>query len=121
MENIQEGEELITPQEPGGINPNAITDKETTPLVHLYRAEVGRLAQYRQRLGTFSFLEARLSQQQSKNNKDTTTNWTVTITSALVAFSLGSESTAHYFFGFSKYRFFLFCSLLVNLTRRLNR
>jgi uncharacterized membrane protein len=42
---------------------------------------VTRLTAYRQRL-------------------DTTTNWAVSITGVLVAFSLGSPQTSHYIFGF---------------------
>ena len=44
-----------------------------------YRGEIGRLTAYRQRM-------------------DSTTNWAVTITSALIAFSLGNSTLPHYFF-----------------------
>jgi len=45
-------------------------------LVHLYRAEVGRLTAYRQRL-------------------DTTTNWAITSSALVTTFSLGNSSIPH--------------------------
>ena len=68
----------------------AISDKEVTPLVHLFRGEVGRLTAYRQRM-------------------DMTTNWAVSMTGVLVAFSLGSKDTPHFFFAFITMLQFFFC------------
>ena len=51
----------------------------TNALIHLYRGEMGRQAQYRLRL-------------------DTSTNWSITVTAAMVVFSLGNERIPHYFF-----------------------
>src|ERR1051326_2065679 len=47
-----------------------------TALVHLYRAEVGRMTAYRQRL-------------------DTTTNWAITSSALVTTFSLGNASIPH--------------------------
>src|ERR1051326_628143 len=47
-----------------------------TALVHLYRAEVGRMTAYRQRL-------------------DTTTNWAITSSALVTTFSLGNDSIPH--------------------------
>src|SRR5690348_18318952 len=47
-----------------------------TALVHLYRAEVGRLTAYRQRL-------------------DTTTNWSITSSALVTTFSLGNATIPH--------------------------
>ena len=47
-----------------------------TALVHLYRAEVGRMTAYRQRL-------------------DTTTNWAITSSALVTTFSLGNNSIPH--------------------------
>jgi uncharacterized membrane protein len=58
-----------TPQEPlsvGGL----------TAVVHLYRAEVGRMTSYRQRL-------------------DTTTNWSITSSALVTTFSLGNPTIPH--------------------------
>jgi len=57
-----------------------------------YRGDVTRLTSYRQRL-------------------DATTNWAVTLTSVLVAFSLGSNTTGHYFFGFILILQLFFCGV----------
>jgi uncharacterized membrane protein len=48
-----------------------------TALVHLYRGELGRMTMYRVRL-------------------DTTTNWAVGTSAALVSFTLGAENVPHY-------------------------
>src|ERR687884_1451668 len=53
------------------LNPGALN-----ALVHLYRAEVGRMTTYRQRL-------------------DTTTNWAVTSSALITTFALGNNSVTH--------------------------
>lgn len=52
----------------------------TTPLVHLYRGELGRMTTYRVRL-------------------DTTTNWAVGTSAAVISFVLGSADAPHYVLG----------------------
>src|SRR5437016_13129142 len=47
-----------------------------TAVVHLYRAEVGRMTSYRQRL-------------------DTTTNWSITSSALVTTFSLGNQTIPH--------------------------
>jgi uncharacterized membrane protein len=54
-----------------GLGPTALN-----AIVHLYRAEVGRMTAYRQRL-------------------DTTTNWAITSSALVTTFSLGNGSIAH--------------------------
>jgi uncharacterized membrane protein len=49
---------------------------QLTALIHLYRAEVGRLTTYRQRL-------------------DTTTNWSITSSALVTTFSLGNAAIPH--------------------------
>lgn len=57
-----------------------ITPKDyPTALVHLYRGEVGRMVVYRTRL-------------------DTTTNWAVGTTAAMVSFALGNAQVPHFVF-----------------------
>lgn len=51
----------------------------TNSLIHLYRGEMGRQAQYRLRL-------------------DTSTNWAITTTAAMTVFSLGNRDIPHYFY-----------------------
>lgn len=57
------------PQEP-------LSTAGLTALVHLYRAEVGRMTTYRQRL-------------------DTTTNWSITSSTLVTTFSLGNATISH--------------------------
>lgn len=52
----------------------------TMPLVHLYRGELQRMTSYRVRL-------------------DTTTNWAVGTTAAVVSFVLGNQNTPHFVLG----------------------
>ncbi len=67
-----------------------LEDKEALgALVHLYRAEVGLMGAYRIRL-------------------DTTTNWAVATTAALVSFSLGNSSVPHLMFLLLAYLNFVF-------------
>lgn len=50
----------------------------TNSIIHLYRGEMSRLLAYRVRL-------------------DTCTNWAVTVTAAMIVFSLGQDKIPHYF------------------------
>ena len=61
---------VVAPQ-PEGLSSGALNG-----LVHLYRAEVGRMTTYRQRL-------------------DTTTNWAVTSSALVTTFSLGNNQISH--------------------------
>jgi uncharacterized membrane protein len=54
----------------------ALPSSALNALVHLYRAEVGRLTAYRQRL-------------------DTSTNWAITSSALVTTFSLGNQSIPH--------------------------
>jgi uncharacterized membrane protein len=58
-----------TPQE-------ALSNRAVNALVHLYRAEVGRMTAYRQRL-------------------DTSTNWAITSSALVTTFSLGNAAIPH--------------------------
>src|SRR5919198_2738901 len=57
-------------------SPNARSSTVINALVHLYRAEVGRLTTYRVRL-------------------DTTTNWTITTSVLVTTFSFTNEQVPH--------------------------
>ena len=58
-----------------------ISPKDVPPaLIHLYRGELGRMTTYRVRL-------------------DTTTNWAVGTTAAVITFAIGSRELPHYVFG----------------------
>lgn len=69
-----------------------MADDLTTPLVHLYRGELGRMTMYRVRL-------------------DTTTNWAVGTTAAVISFVLGSSEAPHYVLGIALLLDFGFVSL----------
>ncbi len=56
-----------------------IPKDQTTALIHLYRGEIARMAVYRTRL-------------------DTTTNWAVGTTAAMVSFALGNPQMPHFVF-----------------------
>jgi uncharacterized membrane protein len=58
-----------------------LSSNTVTALVHLYRAEVGRMTSYRQRL-------------------DTTTNWAITSSALVTTFSLGNAAIPHVAFLF---------------------
>ncbi|MBB6098790.1 putative membrane protein [Deinobacterium chartae] len=61
-------------------------------LIHLYRAEVGRMTAYRARL-------------------DTTTNWAVVTTAGLASFALGNENVTHTVFVFAMFLNYFFLHL----------
>ncbi|WP_102126130.1 DUF2270 domain-containing protein [Deinococcus planocerae] len=61
-------------------------------LIHLYRAEVGKMTAYRQRL-------------------DTTTNWAVVTTAGLASFALGNPDNSHVTFLFAMFLNYYFLRL----------
>lgn len=61
-------------------------------LIHLYRAEVGRMTAYRGRL-------------------DTTTNWAIVTTAGLTSFALGSPQNSHAIFLFAMFMNYFFLHL----------
>jgi uncharacterized membrane protein len=63
--------EPLPPKEPERLDPGALQ-----ALIHLYRAEVGRMVTYRQRL-------------------DTTTNWAITSSALVTTFSIGNLLIPH--------------------------
>lgn len=70
-----------------------MADKDdTTPLIHLYRGELGRMTMYRVRL-------------------DTTTNWAVGTTAAVISFVLGTHEAPHYVLGLALLLDFAFLHL----------
>src|SRR4051794_27503699 len=58
------------------VEPEALSATALNALAHLYRAEVGRMTAYRQRL-------------------DTTTNWAITSSALVTTFSLGNPTIPH--------------------------
>ena len=77
--------------------PSAITEASystntANALIHLYRAEVGKLTSYRQRL-------------------DTTTNWAVVTSAGLASFALGDPGNSHATFLFSMFMNYFFLHL----------
>jgi uncharacterized membrane protein len=75
---------LLTSVEAPARSPNA-----TNALIHLYRAEVGRMTAYRQRL-------------------DTTTNWGITSSALVTTFALGNNEISHAAFLFLMFINFFF-------------
>ncbi|WP_110886660.1 DUF2270 domain-containing protein [Deinococcus yavapaiensis] len=61
-------------------------------LIHLYRAEVGKMTAYRSRL-------------------DTTTNWAIVTTAGLTSFALGSRENSHAIFLFAMFMNYFFLHL----------
>ncbi len=61
-------------------------------LIHLYRAEVGKMVAYRGRL-------------------DTTTNWSIVTTAGLTSFALGSRDNSHAIFLFAMFMVYFFLHL----------
>ncbi len=64
----------------------------TNALIHLYRAEVGKMTAYRQRL-------------------DITTNWSVVTTTGLASFALGNPANSHVTFLFAMFLNYYFLRL----------
>lgn len=82
---------------PGALVDHALTDlsystNTTNALIHLYRAEVGKMTAYRQRL-------------------DMTTNWSVVTTAGLASFALGDPTNSHATFLFAMFMNYFFLRL----------
>lgn len=85
-----------------GGGPGAVLDRTLTELsystnaanalIHLYRAEVGKMTAYRQRL-------------------DMTTNWSVVTTAGLASFALGNPNNSHATFLFAMFMNYFFLRL----------
>lgn len=70
----------------------ALSPMQLTGLIHLYRAEIGRLTAFRTRL-------------------DTTTSWTVTTTAIVSTLALGNKDVSHAAFIFLMFALFFFLQL----------
>ncbi|MEW6420793.1 MAG: DUF2270 domain-containing protein [Deinococcota bacterium] len=82
---------------PGTVLDHKLTDvsyssNTTNALIHLYRAEVGKMTAYRQRL-------------------DMTTNWAVVTTAGLASFALGNPNNSHATFLFAMFMNYFFLRL----------
>lgn len=82
---------------PGALLDGALTDRDystntANALIHLYRAEVGKMTAYRQRL-------------------DMTTNWSVVTTAGLASFALGDPNNSHATFLFAMFMNYFFLRL----------
>lgn len=81
----------------GAVAANAISEvsystNQANALIHLYRAEVGKMTAYRQRL-------------------DMTTNWSVVTTAGLASFALGDVRNSHATFLFAMFMNYFFLRL----------
>lgn len=81
----------MTPTSEKLTEPNYSTNQGNA-LIHLYRAEVGKMTAYRQRL-------------------DMTTNWSVVTTAGLASFALGSRDNSHTSFLFAMFMNYFFLRL----------
>ncbi|MDB5045893.1 MAG: hypothetical protein JWQ08_1943 [Deinococcus sp.] len=82
---------------PGALLGSALTEASystntANALIHLYRAEVGKMTAYRQRL-------------------DMTTNWSVVTTAGLASFALGDPNNSHATFLFAMFMNYFFLRL----------
>ncbi|WP_034354559.1 DUF2270 domain-containing protein [Deinococcus phoenicis] len=82
---------------PGAVLDRTLTDlsystNTANALIHLYRAEVGKVTAYRQRL-------------------DMTTNWSVVTTAGLASFALGDPNNSHATFLFAMFMNYFFLRL----------
>ncbi|GHF51873.1 putative membrane protein [Deinococcus metalli] len=77
---------------PGGLTEVSYSTNSANALIHLYRAEVGKMTSYRQRL-------------------DMTTNWSVVTTAGLASFALGDVNNSHATFLFAMFMNFFFLRL----------
>lgn len=71
---------------------SSYSSNTTNALIHLYRAEVGKMVAYRQRL-------------------DTTTNWAVVTSAGLASFALGDRGNSHATFLFAMFMNYFFLHL----------
>jgi uncharacterized membrane protein len=84
------------PARTGGTSPRAaqpgFSTNQLNGLIHLYRAEMGRLTAFRTRL-------------------DTTTSWSVTTTALVSTVALGNKDVSHAAFVFLMFAIFFFLQL----------
>ncbi|MFC5847176.1 DUF2270 domain-containing protein [Deinococcus petrolearius] len=76
----------------GGLTEVSYSGNQANALIHLYRAEVGKMTAYRQRL-------------------DMTTNWSVVTTAGLASFALGDVNNSHATFLFAMFMNYFFLRL----------
>lgn len=76
----------------GSLTELSYSTNSANALIHLYRAEVGKMTAYRQRL-------------------DTTTNWAVVTTAGLASFALGDPNNSHATFLFAMFLNYFFLRL----------
>lgn len=76
----------------GGLTEVSYSGNQANALIHLYRAEVGKMTAYRQRL-------------------DMTTNWSVVTTAGLASFALGDINNSHATFLFAMFMNYFFLRL----------
>lgn len=76
----------------GGLTEVSYSTNTANALIHLYRAEVGKMTAYRQRL-------------------DMTTNWSVVTTAGLASFALGDVNNSHATFLFAMFLNYFFLRL----------
>lgn len=76
----------------GGLTELSYSTNQANALIHLYRAEVGKMTAYRQRL-------------------DMTTNWSVVTTAGLASFALGDLNNSHATFLFAMFLNYFFLRL----------
>ncbi|GGM12238.1 DUF2270 domain-containing protein [Deinococcus aerophilus] len=77
---------------PTGLTEVSYTTNTANALIHLYRAEVGKMTAYRQRL-------------------DMTTNWSVVTSAGLASFALGDPGNSHATFLFAMFMNYFFLRL----------
>ena len=77
---------------PSALTEASYSSNTTNALIHLYRAEVGKMVAYRQRL-------------------DTTTNWAVVTSAGLASFALGDRLNSHATFLFAMFMDYFFLHL----------
>ena len=80
------------PTAPLPLTAASYSTNEANALIHLYRAEVGKMTAYRQRL-------------------DMTTNWSVVTTAGLASFALGDNNNSHVVFLFAMLMNYFFLHL----------
>lgn len=90
MPGLLTAEPLARP--PGTLSEVSYSTNQANALIHLYRAEVGKMTAYRQRL-------------------DMTTNWSVVTTAGLASFALGDVNNSHATFLFAMLMNYFFLRL----------
>ena len=85
-------EHLPPPEALTFLTEDSYSTNTANSLIHLYRAEVGKMVAYRQRL-------------------DTTTNWAIVTTAGLTSFALGNRDNSHAIFLFAMFMDYFFLHL----------